>query len=114
MDYPRQRGRKSGSSTLLVECPHEGDDGYDISTGIDIDEDDFEPMVPLRCIRIVGGEADASGFIDVQYEGGGRQVIPAKVSAGDHRDILVGNSITKIYNKDTGNTTFDGYIFPLF
>jgi hypothetical protein len=102
-------GREMGQSTLIVDCPHNGDTNYSTSTGIDISSLDWEALTkPIHSLELTAG----TGNIHVMLEGGGRKILPFTVDDGDCRTVLSGQRIIRIYNKATGSTTFTGYIFP--
>ena len=110
--------RKNGKSTQLVDCLHVGDTDYTPAGGIDVSVNDFTPIDsttgnyrPFSCVRL----GEGSGNIEFEYEGGGKAIYPFYVSAeqGSIKELL-GERIKTIFNKDTGNTTFSGKIWPIW
>ena len=109
--------RTFGKSTMLVDCPHTGDDNYAAATGIDISSSDFDCTgKEMHALLITGttGGAGGSGSIAVILEGGGAMTIPALCAAGDHKKVLENFRISKILKASSGTSYTGGRIFPIF
>lgn len=99
--------RSDFKSKLVVGCLHVGASNYSQSTGINVSAVDFEANVPIISLIVCAG----SGNISIEYQNGGRLTIPVTVAVGSSMEILKGHLIKKIIS---GETTFNGAIFPLF
>ena len=106
--------RQRGTTTMVVDCPHDADSDYAAATGVALtaayeptDSVTGEPLVMHGLLCTAG-----SGNIDVTLEGGGQAIFPLTVASGTSSKILRNCRITKIGSSAT--TTFNGHIFPLF
>lgn len=106
--------RQRGTTTMVVDCPHDADADYAAATGVAL-------TVAYQPTHSVTGEKQVmhgllctagSGNIDITLEGGGQMIFALTVGSGTSVEILRNFRITKI--GASGTTTFNGYIFPLF
>ena len=107
------KGRNDGTSTMFVDCPHDGDTGYNTATGIALTSD-YSPVddkgkpITMHGLRLTAG----AGNISLIMEGDGKMIVPITVGTADSRDDFAGYKIKTI--KSSLETTFNGHIFPLF
>lgn len=100
-----KREGQNATSSMIVDCPHDGDDDYTVSGGWG-KADDFEPLKPISGLQLGTGTGD----IHIVLEGGGEMILPFTVPAGDSREVFIGYRIVKIVD---ATTTFTGIIFPI-
>jgi hypothetical protein len=100
-----KRVSQSATSSMIVDCPHDGDDDYTVSGGWGKSAD-FTPSKVLSGLLITGG----SGDIHIILEGGGSMILPFIVLTNDSREVFIGYRISKIVD---ATTTFTGKIFPI-
>ena len=98
-----KREGQNATSSMIVDCPHDGDDDFTNNSGWGR-ANDFVPLKPLSGLILGAG----TGNVHIFLEGGGDMIRPFTVPAGDSREIFIGYRITKVVKT---TTTFSGLVF---